>query len=95
MELPQRPGSIEPLGVQAADRRTSTTWCFMSGTASTHTGLVMFIGIIHKRRRSAGVSGSRSVMWRRSASTKRPLKPLGSSKTCSAPTCMGISGVSR
>ena len=67
----------------------------MSGSASTQTGLVMFIGIIHKRRRSGGTSGRRSVMCLRSAATNLPLKPLGNSKMCSAPTCIGVSGVSR
>ena len=83
-------GSPAPLG-----SLTSTTCCLRSGSASTHAGLAMFSGIHHNLRRSAGVSGKRSCRCWRSATTYLPLKPAGSSKMCSAPTCMGICGVSR
>ena len=74
---------------------TSTMWAFKSGSASTQAGLARFSGIHHKRRRSTGANGKRVAMWRRKWTTNLPLNPAGNSNTCSAPTCIGISGLSR
>ena len=83
-------GMPAPLGTVPA-----TTCWRRSGSASTQAGLARFSGIVHSRRRSTGSAGNRAAMCWRTAVMNLPLKPAGSSYRCSAPTCMGISGVSR
>jgi len=66
-----------------------------SGSASTHAGAARFSGIHASLRRSAGASGRREATWARMSARKLPRYWRGSSNRCSAPTCIGISAVSR